>query len=142
MIDRLADHSAPLEDGKSESVGSSKGRQSSAICEISQAKRGLLAVKAGPHRARAISAERRIARQAAARAEGSDPEEDLIDQLFNSEQRNGWREPFCFWRTSGNEATVEPIVGKFHQETLTEVPTRSRVESFGLNKFRKLGYIK
>src|SRR5580693_6708142 len=42
----------------------------------------------------------------------------------------------------GKEATVEPIVGKFSQETLAEMigTTRSRV-SFFMNKFRKLGYI-
>ena len=42
----------------------------------------------------------------------------------------------------GNEATVEPIVGKLSQETLAEMvgTTRSRV-SFFMNKFRKLGYI-
>jgi CRP/FNR family cyclic AMP-dependent transcriptional regulator len=39
-------------------------------------------------------------------------------------------------------ATVEPIVGKFSQETLAEMigTTRSRVSHF-MNKFRKLGYI-
>ena len=42
----------------------------------------------------------------------------------------------------GKEATVEPIIGKFSQETLAEMigTTRSRV-SFFMNKFRKLGYI-
>ena len=38
----------------------------------------------------------------------------------------------------GKEATVEPIVGKFSQETLAEMigTTRSRV-SFFMNKFRE-----
>jgi CRP/FNR family transcriptional regulator, cyclic AMP receptor protein len=42
----------------------------------------------------------------------------------------------------GKEATVEPIVGKFSQETLPEMigTTRSRV-SFFMNNFRNLGYI-
>ena len=42
----------------------------------------------------------------------------------------------------GKEATVEPIIGKFSQETLAEMigTTRSRV-SFFMNKFRKLGLI-
>jgi Crp-like helix-turn-helix protein len=42
----------------------------------------------------------------------------------------------------GKEATTEPIIGKFSQETLAEMigTTRSRV-SFFMNKFRKLGYI-
>ena len=42
----------------------------------------------------------------------------------------------------GKEATVEPIVRKFSQETLAEMigTTRSRV-SFFMNKFRKFGYI-
>ena len=42
----------------------------------------------------------------------------------------------------GKEATVEPIIGNFSQETLAEIirTTRSRVNFF-MNKFRKLGYI-
>jgi CRP/FNR family transcriptional regulator, cyclic AMP receptor protein len=42
----------------------------------------------------------------------------------------------------GKEATIEPVIGKFSQETLAEMigTTRSRV-SFFMNKFRKLGYI-
>jgi CRP/FNR family cyclic AMP-dependent transcriptional regulator len=63
-------------------------------------------------------------------------EEDLIAA------RNGWPGSFCFWRIFGKEATVEPVIGKFSQETLAEMigTTRSRV-SFFMNKFRKLGYI-
>jgi CRP/FNR family cyclic AMP-dependent transcriptional regulator len=42
----------------------------------------------------------------------------------------------------GKEATTEPIIGKFSQETLSEMigTTQSRV-SFFMNKLRKLGYI-
>ena len=69
-------------------------------------------------------------------------EEDLIDQLFNSSEKRLAR-TLLLLANFGNEATVEPIIGKFSQETLAEMigTTRSRV-SFFMNKFRKLGYIK
>src|ERR1700737_4509171 len=68
-------------------------------------------------------------------------EEDLIDQLFNSSEKRRARLPLLL-ANFGKEATVEPIIGKFSQETLAEMigTTRSRV-SFFMNKFRKLGYI-
>jgi CRP/FNR family transcriptional regulator, cyclic AMP receptor protein len=69
-------------------------------------------------------------------------EEDLIDQLFNSSEKRLAR-VLLLLANFGKEATVvEPIVGKFSQETLAEMigTTRSRV-SFFMNKFRKLGYI-
>ena len=68
-------------------------------------------------------------------------EEDLIDQLFNSSEKRLAR-TLLLLANFGKEATVEPIVGKFSQETLAEMigTTRSRV-SFFMNKFRKLGYI-
>ena len=68
-------------------------------------------------------------------------EEDLIDQLFNSSEKRLAR-ALLLLANFGNEATVEPIVGKFSQETLAEMigTPRSRV-SFFMNKFRKLGYI-
>src|ERR1700726_2466587 len=68
-------------------------------------------------------------------------EEDLIDQLFNSSEKRLAR-TLLLLENFGKEATVEPIVGKFSQETLAEMigTTRSRV-SFFMNKFRKLGYI-
>jgi CRP/FNR family transcriptional regulator, cyclic AMP receptor protein len=68
-------------------------------------------------------------------------EEDLIDQLFNSSEKRLAR-ALLLLANFGNEATVEPIVGKFSQETLAEMigTTRSRVSHF-MNKFRKLGYI-
>jgi CRP/FNR family transcriptional regulator, cyclic AMP receptor protein len=68
-------------------------------------------------------------------------EEDLIDQLFNSSEKRLAR-VLLLLANFGQEATVEPIVGKFSQETLAEMigTTRSRV-SFFMNKFRKLGYI-
>jgi CRP/FNR family cyclic AMP-dependent transcriptional regulator len=68
-------------------------------------------------------------------------EEDLIDQLFNSSEKRLAR-ALLLLANFGKEATVEPITGKFSQETLAEMigTTRSRV-SFFMNKFRKLGYI-
>jgi len=62
---------------------------------------------------------------------------DLIDQLFNSSEKRLAR-TLLLLANFGKEATVEPIVGKFSQETLAEMigMTRSRV-SFFMNKFRK-----
>jgi CRP/FNR family cyclic AMP-dependent transcriptional regulator len=68
-------------------------------------------------------------------------EEDLIDQLFNSSEKRLAR-VLLLLANFGKDATVEPIIGNFSQETLAEMigTTRSRV-SFFMNKFRKLGYI-
>jgi CRP/FNR family transcriptional regulator, cyclic AMP receptor protein len=68
-------------------------------------------------------------------------EEDLIDQLFNSSEKRLAR-VLLLLANFGKDATIEPIIGKFSQETLAEMigTTRSRV-SFFMNKFRKLGYI-
>ena len=68
-------------------------------------------------------------------------EEDLIDQLFNSSEKRLAR-ALLLLANFGQEATVEPIMGKISQETLAEMigTTRSRVSHF-MNKFRKLGYI-
>jgi CRP/FNR family transcriptional regulator, cyclic AMP receptor protein len=68
-------------------------------------------------------------------------EEDLIDQLFNSSEKRLAR-VLLLLANFGKEATVEPIIGNFSQETLAEMigTTRSRVNFF-MNKFRKLGYI-
>jgi CRP/FNR family transcriptional regulator, cyclic AMP receptor protein len=68
-------------------------------------------------------------------------EEDLIDQLFNSSEKRLAR-VLLLLANFGKEATIEPIIGNFSQETLAEMigTTRSRV-SFFMNKFRKLGYI-
>jgi CRP/FNR family cyclic AMP-dependent transcriptional regulator len=68
-------------------------------------------------------------------------EEDLIDQLFNSSEKRLAR-ALLLLANFGKEATMEPIVGNFSQETLAEMigTTRSRVSHF-MNKFRKLGYI-
>jgi CRP/FNR family transcriptional regulator, cyclic AMP receptor protein len=66
-------------------------------------------------------------------------EEDLIDQLFNSSEKRLAR-TLLLLANFGKEATVEPIVGKFSQETLAEMIGTSRVSHF-TNKFRKLGYI-
>ena len=61
---------------------------------------------------------------------------------YSIQARNGWRGLLLLLANFGKEATVEPIIGKFSQETLAEMigTTRSRV-SFFMNKFRKLGYI-
>jgi CRP/FNR family transcriptional regulator, cyclic AMP receptor protein len=68
-------------------------------------------------------------------------EEDLIDQLFNSSEKRLAR-VLLLLANFGKEATAEPIIGNFSQETLAKMigTTRSRV-SFFMNKFRKLGYI-
>src|ERR1700728_4519077 len=47
-------------------------------------------------------------------------EEDLIDQLFNSSEKRLAR-ALLLLANFGKEATVEPIVGKFSQETLAEM---------------------
>jgi CRP/FNR family cyclic AMP-dependent transcriptional regulator len=66
---------------------------------------------------------------------------DPIDQLFNSSEKRLARVVLLL-ANFGKEATTEPIIGKFSQETLAEMigTTRSRV-SFFMNKFCKLGYI-
>ena len=58
-------------------------------------------------------------------------EEDLIDQLFNSSEKRLAR-TLLLLANFGKEATVEPIIGKFSQETLAEMigTTRSRVSFF------------
>ena len=68
-------------------------------------------------------------------------EEDLIDQLFNSSEKQLAR-LLLLLANFGKEGRPEPIVGKFSQETLAEMigTTRARV-SFFMNKFRKLGFI-
>jgi len=68
-------------------------------------------------------------------------EEDLIDQLFNSNQKRLARALLLLadYGKAGKPKTVIPI----SQETLSEMigTTRSRVNVF-MNKFRKLGFIK
>ena len=68
-------------------------------------------------------------------------EEDLVDQLFNSSEKRLAR-VLLLLANFGKEATTEPIIGKFSQETLAEMigTTRSRVSHF-MNKFRELGLI-
>jgi CRP/FNR family cyclic AMP-dependent transcriptional regulator len=68
-------------------------------------------------------------------------EEDLIDQLFNSSEKRLAR-LLLLLANFGKEGKTEPVIGRFSQETLSEMigTTRSRV-SFFMNKFRKLGYI-
>jgi CRP-like cAMP-binding protein len=58
-------------------------------------------------------------------------EEDLIDQLFNSSEKRLAR-ALLLLANFGKEATTEPIIGNFSQETLAEMigTTRSRVSFF------------
>ena len=68
-------------------------------------------------------------------------EEDLIDQLFNSSEKQLAR-LLLLLAHFGKEGTPQPILVDISQETLAEMigTTRSRV-SFFMNKFRKLGLI-
>src|SRR5207344_515255 len=68
-------------------------------------------------------------------------EEDLIDQLFNSSEKRLAR-LLLLLANFGKDGRPERIVGKYSQETLSEMigTTRARV-SFFMNKFRKLGFI-
>jgi CRP/FNR family transcriptional regulator, cyclic AMP receptor protein len=68
-------------------------------------------------------------------------EEDLIDQLFNSSEKRLAR-ALLLLANFGKEATTEPIIGNFSQETLAEMigTTRSRVSFFMKSpEIRKLG---
>jgi CRP/FNR family transcriptional regulator, cyclic AMP receptor protein len=68
-------------------------------------------------------------------------EEDLIDPLFNSNQKRLARTPLLLARY-GKQAVPVRMVPKISQDTLAEMigTTRSRVNFF-LNKFKKLGFI-
>src|SRR5579871_3098316 len=68
-------------------------------------------------------------------------EEDLVDQLFNSNEKRLAR-ALLLLANFGKEGRPEPITAKVSQETLAEMigTTRSRVSSF-MNKFRRLGFI-
>ena len=68
-------------------------------------------------------------------------EEDLVDQLFNSSEKQLARILLLLTRF-GKDGQHEPVVPRISQETLAEMvgTTRSRV-SFFMNKFRKLGFI-
>jgi len=68
-------------------------------------------------------------------------EADLVDQLFNSNEKRLAR-LLLLLANFGKEGKPEPIIAKISQETLAEMigTTRSRV-SFFMNKFRKLGFI-
>jgi CRP/FNR family transcriptional regulator, cyclic AMP receptor protein len=69
------------------------------------------------------------------------PEEDLVDQLFNSSEKRLARTLLLLARY-GKEDTTQHQLPKLSQETLAEMvgTTRSRVNFF-MNKFRKLGLI-
>ncbi len=68
-------------------------------------------------------------------------EEDLVDQLFNSSEKQLAR-ILLLLANFGKEGQPSDLISNISQETLAEMigTTRSRV-SFFLNKFRKLGFI-
>ena len=68
-------------------------------------------------------------------------EEDLVDQLFNSNEKR-IAQALLLLAHFGKEGKPEPVIAKITQETLAEMvgTTRSRI-SFFMNKFRKLGFI-
>ena len=68
-------------------------------------------------------------------------EEDLIDQLFNSSEKQLAR-LLLLLAHFGKEGAPQPVLVDISQETLAEMigTTRSRV-SFFMNKFRRLGLI-
>jgi len=69
------------------------------------------------------------------------PEEDLVDQLFNSTEKRLAR-LLLLLANFGKEGRPEPITAKISQEVLAEMigTPRSRVSHF-MNKFRELGFI-
>src|SRR4029077_424154 len=69
-------------------------------------------------------------------------EEDLIDQLFNSSEKRLARTLLLLARY-GNHEKPQFVLPKVSQETLAEMigTTRSRVNFFFMNKFKKLGFI-
>jgi CRP/FNR family transcriptional regulator, cyclic AMP receptor protein len=68
-------------------------------------------------------------------------EEDLVDQLFNSNEKRLAR-VLLLMANVGKETKPEPTLARISQETLAEMigTTRSRVSTF-MNKFRRLGFI-
>jgi CRP-like cAMP-binding protein len=68
-------------------------------------------------------------------------EEDLVDQLFNSNEKRLAR-ILLLLANFGKEGKPEPITTRISQTTLAETigTTRARV-SFFMNKFRKMGLI-
>src|SRR5579872_1529150 len=68
-------------------------------------------------------------------------QEDLVDQLFNSSEKQLAR-ALLLLAQFGKEGAPETVIPKISQETLAEMigTTRSRV-SFFMNRFRKLGFI-
>jgi CRP-like cAMP-binding protein len=68
-------------------------------------------------------------------------EEDLVDQLFNSNEKRLAR-ILLLLAQFGKDGKPETVIPKMSQETLAEMigTTRSRV-SFFMNRLRKLGFI-
>ena len=68
-------------------------------------------------------------------------EEDLVDQLFNSNEKRLAR-MLLLLAHFGKEGAPETVIPNISQETLAEMvgTTRSRV-SFFMNRFRKLGFV-
>jgi CRP/FNR family transcriptional regulator, cyclic AMP receptor protein len=69
-------------------------------------------------------------------------EADLVDQLFNSNEKRLARALLLLTRF-GKQPTPETVVARLSQETLAEMvgTMRGRISLF-MNKFRKLGFIK
>jgi CRP/FNR family cyclic AMP-dependent transcriptional regulator len=68
-------------------------------------------------------------------------EADLVDQLFNSNEKRLAR-LLLLMANFGKEAKPEPLIAKISEESLADMigTTRSRVNFF-MNKFQKLGFI-
>jgi CRP/FNR family cyclic AMP-dependent transcriptional regulator len=68
-------------------------------------------------------------------------EEDLVDQLFNSNEKRLAR-ILLLLAKFGKEGVPETVIPKISQETLAKMvgTTRARV-SFSMNRFKKLGFI-
>jgi CRP/FNR family cyclic AMP-dependent transcriptional regulator len=68
-------------------------------------------------------------------------EEDLVDQLFNSNEKRLAR-VLLLMANFGKEGKPEVVIPKISQGTLAEMvgTTRSRVSNF-MNKFRQMGFL-
>ena len=69
-------------------------------------------------------------------------EEDLIDQLFNSEREAAGAHAACCWRATASRTSRPGWCRRSRRRRSPEMvgTTRSRVNFF-LNKFKKLGFI-
>jgi CRP/FNR family cyclic AMP-dependent transcriptional regulator len=68
-------------------------------------------------------------------------EEDLVDQLFNSNEKRLAR-VLLLLAHFGKDGKSEVAIPKISQETLAEMVGRTRARiSFFMNRFRKLGFV-